>query len=77
MEPRISILKNYELICSNGLPCNLGFGAYGSVQLGKCLKTGETVAIKRISRKLAFNEVEVHMKLDHPNIIKMLDYAFD
>ena len=77
MEPRKSILKNYELITTNGIPCHLGFGAYGSVQLGKCLKTGMTVAIKKISRKLALNEVEVHMKLKHPNIIQMYDYIFD
>ncbi len=55
MDPRKSILKNYEMISTNGIPCNLGFGAYGSVQLGKCLKTGKTVAIKKISRKLAVN----------------------
>lgn len=40
MEPKKSALKSYELISLNGHPCNLGFGAYGSVQLGKCLKTG-------------------------------------
>jgi serine/threonine protein kinase len=77
MEGRKSFLKNYELISTNGIPCSLGFGAYGSVQLGKCLKTGKTVAIKKINRKLAFNEVEVHMQLTHPNIIHMFDYAFD
>jgi len=41
----------------NGVPCNLGFGAYGSVQLGKSLITKQTVAIKRIGRKIAFGEV--------------------
>ena len=74
---KLPILKNYEFISVNGIPCNLGFGAYGSVQLGKSLKTGQTVAIKKIGRKMAFGEVEVHMKLNHPNIIKMLDFAFD
>lgn len=77
MEAKKSVLKNYEFVYSNGIPCSLGFGAYGSVQLGKDLKTGETVAIKKINRKMAVNEVEVHMKLNHPNIIKMYDYAFD
>ena len=77
MEPRKSFLKNYELISTNGIPCNLGFGAYGSVQLGKCLKSGLVVAVKKINRKMAFNEVEMHMKLNHPNIIKMYDYSFD
>lgn len=74
---KLPILKNYEFITANGIPCNLGFGAYGSVQLGRCLKTGETVAIKRIGRKIALNEVDVHMKLNHPNIIRMLDHYFD
>jgi hypothetical protein len=41
MEPRkLPVLKNYEFVTTEGIPCNLGFGAYGSVQLGKCLKTG-------------------------------------
>ena len=78
MQPKKNfIIKNYELIHANGIPCNLGFGAYGSVQLGKCLSTGQTVAIKKIGRKIAVGEVEIHMKLNHPNIIKMLDYHFD
>ena len=51
------VLKNYELISANGIPCNLGFGAYGSVQLGKCLSSGQTVAIKKIGRKIALSEV--------------------
>ena len=77
MEPKKGLFKNYEIITMNGMPCNLGFGAYGSVQLGRCLKTNKTVAIKKISRKLAINEVEVHMRLKHPNIIEMYDYEFD
>lgn len=71
------MLKGYEFIQVNGIPCNLGFGAFGSVQLGRNLHSGQTVAIKKIGRKIAVNEVEVHMKLNHPNIIKMLEYAFD
>ncbi len=61
----------------NGIPCNLGFGAYGVVQLGKCLKTKKTVAIKKIYRKLAVEEVDIHFSLSHPNIIRMLDSYFD
>ena len=57
MEPKKHILTNYEMIFTNGIPCNLGFGAYGSVQLGKCIKTGSTVAIKKINKKIAINEV--------------------
>ena len=70
-------LKNYEFVSENGFPCNLGFGAYGAVQLGKSLLTGETVAIKRIGRKIASEEVKIHMTLNHPNIIRMIDYHFD
>ncbi len=78
MESKKLILQNYELINAiDGIPCNLGFGAYGSVQLGRCLKTKQTVAIKKIGKKIALNEVEIHLKLNHPNIIKMIDYYFD
>lgn len=74
---KLPVLKNYEFINANGIPCNLGFGAYGSVQLGKCLVTGQTVAIKKIGRKIAKAEVDIHLKLNHPNIIRMLDHYFD
>lgn len=56
MESKKLILQNYELINAiDGIPCNLGFGAYGSVQLGRCLKTKQTVAIKKIGKKIALN----------------------
>jgi serine/threonine protein kinase len=72
------ILQKYEFIhTTEGIPCNLGFGSYGSVHLGRCLKNQQTVAIKKIGKKIALNEVEIHLKLNHPNIIKMLDYYFD
>lgn len=58
MEPnKVKILKNYEIVTVKGVVCQLGFGAYGSVQLAKCLKTGETVAIKKTSNKIAKCEV--------------------
>lgn len=58
MDPKKGVsLKNYEFISENGFPCNLGFGAYGAVQLGRSLLTKETVAIKRIGRKIAIGEV--------------------
>jgi serine/threonine protein kinase len=72
------ILHKYEVLQTiEGIPCHLGFGSYGSVHLGRCLKTKQTVAIKKIGKKMALNEVEIHLKLNHPNIIKMLDYSFD
>jgi len=51
------ILKNYEFVSLNGIPCNIGFGAYGSVQLAKSLITRQTVAIKKISGKTALREI--------------------
>lgn len=40
MDPKKGVsLKNYEFISENGFPCNLGFGAYGAVQLGRSLLT--------------------------------------
>lgn len=51
------INKKYEFITHNGINCQLGFGAYGSVHLGRCLSTGQTVAIKKILRKISLNEV--------------------
>lgn len=50
---KVKIFKNYEFMTVKGIACQLGFGAYGSVQLAKCLKTGETVAIKKTSTKIA------------------------
>ena len=55
IQPKKLILKDYELVYSNDIPITLGFGAYGSVQLGKNIKTGETVAIKKINRKVDIN----------------------
>lgn len=37
---KTNFLKKYELIFVKGIAWKLGFGSYGSVQLGKCLRTG-------------------------------------
>ena len=71
------IFKNYEFITVKGVACQLGFGSYGSVQLAKCLKSKKLIALKKISRKVSDNEVEIHKNLNHPNIIKLLDFFFD
>jgi len=41
----------------DGFAFYLGFGSCGSVRIAKCLKTGETVSIKRVKGKLNHNEV--------------------
>ena len=77
MEPIKKITNSYEMLSINGIACNLGFGSYGSVQLAKSLTNGETVAVKKIHRKIAVNEVKMHYQLSHPHIIKMIDFFFD
>ena len=52
----INQIEAFDLLLG-GFPCQLGFGSCGSVQLAKCLKTGETVAIKKVNGKLMHNEV--------------------
>jgi hypothetical protein len=54
----MDVLKKYEFINAiDGIPCSLGFGAYGAVQLGICRKNKQTVAIKKIGKKIATHEV--------------------
>jgi calcium-dependent protein kinase len=63
----------------------LGTGTYGEVRLCKHLKSGEPRAVK-IVKKDKFNsdeiqqimeEVVIHKKLDHPNIVKIHEYFED
>lgn len=60
---KVTLPKGYELISVNGFACQIGFGSCGTVHLAKCIKTGETVAIKRINYKVATQEIEFHLKL--------------
>jgi hypothetical protein len=56
MGKKTVILNKYEIMSSgDGGYGNLGFGAYGMVQLGKCMKNQQTVAIKKIYKKIALN----------------------
>ncbi|XP_034465509.1 serine/threonine-protein kinase ICK-like [Hippoglossus hippoglossus] len=56
----------------------LGDGTYGSVILGRCLESGELVAIKKMKRKfysweecMNLREVKSLKKLNHANVIKL------
>lgn len=64
----------------------LGTGGMGTVYLGHDRETGETVAIKVLSAKLAENpklhyrmvqEFRSASKLDHPNIVRAIDLTLD
>ena len=72
------IIGNYRLLRT------LEKGKFGVVKLGKHIHTGEKVAIKIIDKKQhkqrtfdeILREVEIMKRLDHPNIIKVLQ-TFD
>ena len=61
----------------------LGKGSYGKVQLGYLKNTNIQRAIKIIDKSKVRNverfklEVEIMMKLDHPNILRLYDYFED
>ena len=60
----------------------IGVGTYGKVKkaLDNRINTLRAVKIIKINvtsekdRSIAFNEIDILMKLDHPNIIKMYEY---
>ena len=72
------IIGNYRLLRT------LEKGKFGVVKLGKHIHTKEKVAIKIIDKKQhkqrtfdeILREVEIMKRLDHPNIIKVLE-TFD
>lgn len=62
----------------------LGKGAYGQVKLVKLKSTGELFALKIISKATLQNknldlmrEVEIHKRLKHVNIIRLINYFED
>lgn len=69
-----SIMENYEVIKQ------LGKGGYGKVYRVKHKKTGEIRACKQLSKlntediEKFKREINILIKMDHPNIIKMYEY---
>jgi len=58
----------------------LGTGNFSTVKMGIAKHSGEKVAIKIVNKKqvkhkpeMLTNEVEILLKIDHPNVIKLLD----
>ena len=73
------LVTNYYEITNN----ELGKGSYGRVKLAKLKGTNLKWAIKVIEKSKVRNvewfkvEVEIMMKLDHPNILRLMDYFED
>ena len=64
----------------------IGRGSYGTVYHGKDLSKNEKVAVKLLDKKQARekevsqsirNEVKIHSRVNHPHIIKVIDYFED
>jgi len=58
----------------------LGTGNFSQVKIGIAKHSGEKVAVKIVNKKqvkhkpeMLTNEVEILLKIDHPNVIKLLD----
>jgi serine/threonine protein kinase len=58
----------------------LGKGLFGKVCLGRHVPAGEAVAVKimrikdKATEERVFQEINTAKKIDHPNIVKILDY---
>ena len=59
-------------------PKRIGKGNFSTIYLGKNIKTNKVVAIKKIEvenifklKKNVKREIELHKKLNHPNIVKL------
>ena len=72
-------INDYYEVTNN----ELGKGSYGKVYLGKLKGFTLKRAIKIIEKSKVKNvkrfklEVEIMMRLDHPNIVRLIDYFED
>ncbi|RQM24319.1 hypothetical protein B5M09_001613, partial [Aphanomyces astaci] len=77
-----AIMERYQKIEKNG---TIGEGTYGVVYKAKDLKTGHTVALKRIRLEVedegipstALREISILRELEHPNIVRLLNCLQD
>ncbi|KAF0738791.1 hypothetical protein Ae201684_005403 [Aphanomyces euteiches] len=75
-------MERYQKIEKNG---TIGEGTYGVVYKAKDLKTGNTVALKRIRLEVedegipstALREISILRELEHPNIVRLLNCLQD
>jgi calcium-dependent protein kinase len=77
----VTIYERYDILFENVL----GSGISGEVREAVSKTTGEHVAVKTLSTTnltpkkfdMMFNEVEIYLKVDHPNICKLLEVFED
>ncbi|PRP79114.1 serine/threonine-protein kinase MARK2 [Planoprotostelium fungivorum] len=51
----------------------IGEGSFSKVKLGVHKNTGEKVALKTIGLERFRREIQIHQKLNHPNIVKLME----
>ena len=83
--PKKYSIENFTKVTDGLLPIELGLGAYGRVYLVSHNETKEEYALKVIEKKklinmygncdIIYNEVKIHSKLEHANIIRL--YSMD
>ena len=72
------ILINFDINKDN----KLGKGEYSDIYIAKNTKDNKDYAIKHIKKNLInpdkiYKEIEIHLTLNHPNILKLYDYKED
>ena len=77
----INLIQNNHIIGDYSYnPIRIGKGNFSTIYLGNNIKTNKVVAIKKIEvenilklKKNVKREIELHKKLNHPNIVKLYD----